>query len=166
VKELPHQMITQVAVTARRPFWEQDGVPPTMWTDSQIGRVFGIYGGTTDDEVSSLLVTAYGHKAAYLDKLGKPGGMQYVVSELERMRPAAKGQLEIAAWHSWTRDPFSAGDWACFTPGTVTKYLPAMYQPHGCVHFCGEQTAVAARGMEGAMESGERAAFEVAAVLA
>ena len=166
VTELPHQMITQVAVTARKPFWEQDGVPPTMWTDSQIGRVFAIYGGTTDDEVSSLLVTAYGHKAAYLDNLGKPGGAQYVVSELERIRPAAKGQLEVAAWHSWTRDPFSAGDWAYFTPGTVTKYLPAMYQPHGCVHFCGEQTAVAARGMEGAMESGERAAFEVAAALA
>jgi monoamine oxidase len=40
--------------------------------------------------------------------------------------------------------------------------MPAMFQPHGRVHFCGEQTAVGSRGMEGAMESGERAALEVA----
>ena len=33
--------------------------------------------------------------------------------------------------------------------------------PSGRVHFCGEHTAVSNRGMEGAMESGERAAFEV-----
>ena len=46
VATLPHQMITQVALRSKRPFWEQDGLPPTMWTDSQIGRVFGIYGGS------------------------------------------------------------------------------------------------------------------------
>jgi hypothetical protein len=59
------------------------------------------------------------------------------------------------------RDPFSAGAWAYFNPGTVTKFLPAMFQAQGRVHFCGEQTATAARGMEGALESGARAAGEV-----
>ena len=165
VTNLPHQMITQVALTVTRPFWEQDGVSPSMWTDSRIGRVFATYGGATDDAVSSLLVTAYGHKAAYLDKLGAKGTARYVVAEIERMRPAAKGAIAVAAQHSWTLDPFSAGDWAYFAPGTVTQYLPAMFQPHGRVHFCGEQTAVAARGMEGAMESAERAALEVASAL-
>lgn len=37
-----------------------------------------------------------------------------------------------------------------------------MFQPHGRVHFCDEQTAVGSRGKEGAMESGERSALEVA----
>ena len=158
-------MITQVALRSKRPFWEQDGLPPTMWTDSQIGRVFGIYGGATDDEVSSLLVTAYGFKSAWLDRLGREAAGRYVVAEMERIRPAAKGALGVAAYHSWTLDPFSAGDWAYFAPGTVAQFMPAMFQPHGRVHFCGEQTAVSARGMEGAMESGERAAIEVATLL-
>jgi monoamine oxidase len=165
VKTLPHQMITQVAVRSKRPFWERDGLAPSMWTDSQIGRVFAIYGGAQDDEVSSLLVTAYGFKAAYLDRLGQEAAGRFVLAELERMRPAAKGALSVAAWHSWTLDPFSAGDWGYFAPGTVTQFMPAMFQPHGRVHFCGEQTAVSARGMEGAMESGERAALEVATLL-
>ncbi len=165
VRTLPHQMITQVAVRAKRPFWEQDGLAPTMWTDSEIGRVFAIYGGATDDEVSSLLVSAYGLKAAYLDRLGREAAGRYVVAELERMRPAAKGTLGVVAYHSWTLDPFSAGDWGYFAPGTVSQFMPAMFQPHRLVHFCGEQTAISARGMEGAMESGERAALEVAMAL-
>ena len=77
------------------------------------------------------------------------------------MRPAAEGALTVVAQQSWTLDRFSAGAWGYFNPGTVTKFLPAMYRPHGRIHFCGEQTAVENRGMEGAMESGERAANEV-----
>jgi len=162
VKTLPHQMITQIALEARKPFWESDGVSPSMWTDSTIGRVFAIRGGVTDDEVSSLLVTAYGHKASQLDRLGPEAAGRFAIAEIERMRPAAKGELRVAAQHSWALDPYAAGDWAYFAPGTVTRFMPAMFQPHGRVHFCGEQTAVGSRGMEGAMESGERAALEVA----
>jgi monoamine oxidase len=162
VKTLPHQMITQIALVSRRPFWASDGLPPAMWTDSPIGRVFAIHRSTADDEVASLLVTAYGHKASYLDRLGREAAGRFVVAEIERMRPAAKGLLRVAAQHSWTLDPYAAGDWAYFAPGTVTQFMPAMFQPQGRVHFCGEQTAVGARGMEGAMESGERAALEVA----
>jgi monoamine oxidase len=160
IKTLPHQMIVQCALVAQKPFWEQDGLPASMWTDSPIGRVAAI----ADDQgrTVSLLVTAYGLKASYLDRLGAEGAQRFIVREVERFRPAAKGQLSIAGYHSWGADPFSAGDWAYFAPGTVTQFMPAMYAPHGRVHFCGEQTAVAARGMEGAMESGERAALEVA----
>jgi monoamine oxidase len=165
VKTLPHQMITQVALRTKKRFWEQDGLAPSMWTDSPIGRVFAIYGGASEDEVSSLLVTAYGHKSTYLDRLGPEAAGRFVIAEIERMRPAARGALAVAAYHSWSLDPFSAGDWAYFAPGTVTRYMPAMFQPRGRVHFCGEQTAVSARGMEGAMESGERAGLEVAMAL-
>lgn len=166
VKTLPHQMITQIALVSRRPFWATDGLPPAMWTDSPIGRVFAIHSSTTEDEVASLLVTAYGHKASYLDRLGREAAGRFAIAEIERMRPAAKGLLRIVAQHSWALDPYAAGDWAYFAPGTVTQFMPAMFQPHGRVHFCGEQTAVGARGMEGAMESGERAALEVALRLA
>jgi len=162
VKTLPHQMITQIALEVRRPFWDIDGVAPSMWTDSAIGRVFAIRGGATDDEVSSLLVTAYGYKAAQLDRIGPEAAGRFAIAEIERMRPAARGQLRVAEHHSWALDPYAAGDWAYFAPGTVTRFMPAMFQPHGRVHFCGEQTAVGSRGMEGAMESGERAALEVA----
>ena len=55
----------------------------------------------------------------------------------------------------------SFGDWAIWAPGQVIESLPALIEPANRVHFCGEHTATSNRGMEGAMESGERVAFEV-----
>jgi monoamine oxidase len=132
-----------------------------MWTDSPIGRVAAIYHGRGDDDVSSLLVSAFGPGADYLDGLGEEGAARYVASQIELMRPAAKGALRVVAQQSWTRDPWCRGAWSYFHPGTVTRYLPAMCRPHGRIHFCGEQTSTVARGMEGALESGERAAAAV-----
>ena len=48
-----------------------------------------------------------------------------------------------------------------WAPGQVTAFASEVGKPHGRIHFCGEHTAVSNRGMEGAMESGERAAFEI-----
>ena len=166
VKTLPHQSIYQLALQVSRPFWEADGMEPSMWTDSPIGRVSAVYHGRGDDEVSSLLVSAFSASANYLDKLGHEGAARFVVDQIEQMRPAAKGTLTVTGQHSWTQDPFARGAWAYFNPGTVTQFLPAMFQARGRVHFCGEQTSVSARGMEGALESGSRAASEVATQIA
>jgi monoamine oxidase len=166
IRTLPHQAIHQVALHCSKPFWESDGLEPSMWTDSHLGRVSAIYHGSAVDEVSSLVVSAFGPAAHHLDRLGPESVSRYVVSEIERIRPAARGALTVTSQHSWTRDPYAAGGWAYFNPGTVAKFLPAMYAPLGGVHFAGEQTAVSSRGMEGALESGERAAREVLARLA
>jgi len=162
IATLPHQHVTQIALTAHRPFWKEDGLSPNMWCDGLLSRTFA---HRDDDEVVSILVSAYGNKASALDRLGREGAVARVIAEFEEARPAARGLLKGAAWHSWALDPDAAGDWAVFAPGTVTRFLPGMFAPHGRVHFCGEQTAVANRGMEGAMESGERAAIEVLAYL-
>ena len=163
IRTLPHQHVTQIALTARRPFWKEDGLSPNMWCEGLLSRTFAQRDAS--DEVASILVSAYGNKASALDRLGPEAAVARVIDEFEQARPASKGLLEGVDWHSWGLDADSAGDWAVFAPGTVTRFLPAMFAPHGRVHFCGEQTAVANRGMEGAMESGERAAIEVLAYL-
>jgi monoamine oxidase len=163
IRTLPHQYVTQIALTARRPFWKEDGLSPNMWCEGLLSRTFAQRDAS--DEVASILVSAYGNKASALDRLGPEAAVARVIDEFEQARPASKGLLEGVDWHSWGLDADSAGDWAVFAPGTVTRFLPAMFAPHGRVHFCGEQTAVANRGMEGAMESGERAAIEVLAYL-
>jgi monoamine oxidase len=159
IRTLPHQDIVQFALVSRTPFWKQDGLSPMMWSDGLLARTFAVRDAT--GEVLSIQVTAYGNKARQLDRLGREAACQRVIAEFEAARPAARGQLRVAGYHSWGMDPFAAGDWAVFQPGTVTRFLPAMSRPHGRIHFCGEQTALANRGMEGAMESGERAALEV-----
>lgn len=157
VAKLPYQQATQIALVARRPFWIEDGLSPSMWCDGLLARTFAHREG---EDVVSILVTAYGNKASALDRLGREGAARRVIAEFEAVRPAARGLLKAVAWHSWGRDPDAGGSWAVFAPGTATRYLPAMLAPHGRLHFAGEHTALTARGMEGAMESGQRAALE------
>ena len=101
-----------------------------------------------------------------MDRFGTEAGKQLIISEFERLRPASKGLLSVAAVHSWTTDPFSAGDWAIFQPGQVRELRAAIATPHQRLFFCGEHTAIGSRGMEGALESAERVSLEVLAAMA
>ena len=160
VKTLPFMKISMVVMEAERPFWEDDGLNPSMWTDGPAGRVLVMRNGDSDDEVTSLVSWTRGHAADYLDRLGPEEAKKLVIREIETLRPAAKGHLKAAHFHSWGLEPFSAGDWAVFRPGQVADFKNDMANPHGRLFFCGEHTAFANRGMEGAMESAERAVFE------
>ncbi|MCY3816934.1 MAG: FAD-dependent oxidoreductase [Gammaproteobacteria bacterium] len=155
------QILNQLHMVAKRPFWEDDGLSPNMWTDSLAGMVVGERKGDTPDEVTSLTSWTRGALAVAQDQLSDDEAAAHIVADIERLRPAAKGQLEVMAYQSWYNDPDSAGDWAVWKPGQVMKYAPEVGKQHGRVHFCGEHTAVANRGMEGALESGDRVAFEV-----
>ncbi|MSO98939.1 MAG: FAD-dependent oxidoreductase, partial [Rhodospirillaceae bacterium] len=73
----------------------------------------------------------------------------------------AKGKLEAAFIKSWLRDPFAGGDYAIWGPGQVKAFINEVGKPHGRIHFAGEHTGLSNRGMEGAMESAERATQEV-----
>jgi monoamine oxidase len=53
------------------------------------------------------------------------------------------------------------GAWGYFRPGEVRRFAPHVGAAHGRLHFCGEHLALESRGMEGAMESGARAAGDV-----
>ena len=161
VKTLNSQLINQIHIVPKTPFWEQDGMSPNMFTDSLAGMVIAEHKGEDPADVSSLTIWLRGERAAWADQVNQRAAIQKVVADLERMRPAAKGQLEVLGYKSWYRDPFSSGDWAVWQPGQVTSFFDELGKPHGRIHFCGEHTAVANRGMEGALESGERVALEV-----
>ena len=165
VKTLPYQAITIMFFTVSSPFWEADMMSPSMWTDGPAGMVLAQYFGGKEDEVTGLEVHGRGQLGLYWDRLGKDAAMKLVQAELEAIRPAAKGKLRPAAMQSWSLDRFNGGDWAVFQPGTIAPFMAGMADPHGRIHFCGEHTARSARGMEGAMESGERAAIEALGAL-
>jgi monoamine oxidase len=161
VETIAYQLISNIFITAKSPFWEKDKLSASMWTDGVAGTVIAQRFGETDDDITGLLVQARAGLSAYWDRLGPAEAMRRVVAEIEAIRPAAKGQLVGAAYHSWAMEPFNAGDWAYFSPGQVARFANAMSAPAGRVHFCGEHTATGNRGLEGAFESSERVALEV-----
>ncbi|MEE8307497.1 MAG: NAD(P)/FAD-dependent oxidoreductase, partial [Gammaproteobacteria bacterium] len=161
IQTVPVQKITKVIMVPKKPFWDDDGLSPAMWTDSDAGEIRALREGGDANEVTCLMAWARGYLADRLDTLGSVDAMQRVVAEYERLRPAAKGQLEPAGVKSWQIDPFSGGDWAVWAPNQVTEALPALIEPANRIHFCGEHTATTNRGMEGAMESADRVLGEM-----
>jgi monoamine oxidase len=62
----------------------------------------------------------------------------------------------------WPTARFFEGSYACYAPGNYTSFVGSESEIEGDVHFCGEHTSSEAQGyLEGAVESGERAAREV-----
>ena len=159
---VPRQLVTQVHLVPTAPFWEDDGYRPGMYiTYSPVGFTLPNYGAEDPDELTSLTAWMLGNKAERMDQMDQASAEALVVSSIEKIRPAAKGKLEVAGYKSWFLDQFSSGDWVNFGPGQVTEFAGKMSEPHGRIHFCGDATALTSRGMEAALESAERAALEI-----
>ena len=107
VKTMDYTLSTQVHITAKRPFWEDDGLPPSMWTDGPAGMVSA--SRNEAGEITSLAARASGFMARYLDRLGPEGAKAAVIKYIEEFRPAAKGQLTALYFHSWELDRFAGG---------------------------------------------------------
>lgn len=165
IRTVPVMKITKVVMVPTAPFWREDGMSPAMWTDTDMGEVRALREGEDPNKVTCLMAWARGYLADKLDTIGEQEAMAHVIAEYEKLRPAAKGKLKPAGFKSWQNDPFAGGDWVVWKPGQIHECLPALREPAGRIHFCGEHTAVSNRGMEGAMESGERVALEVMALL-
>jgi monoamine oxidase len=161
IRVVPSMMITKMVFVPKRPFWEQDGLDPGMWTDGPAGIVRPLRQGDDEGQVTALMTWVRGYAAQQLDLLGSRAAQERVMREIARLRPASAGLLEPVAYKSWQADPWAGGTWSVWAPGQPQAFLPALAEAEGRLHFCGEHTALSNRGMEGAMESGERAALEV-----
>ena len=163
VTRLPSQSMTQLYFAHKSEFWEADEYAPSLFTDTAAGMFSAIRNGSDPGEITGFSAWVMGRNAARLDMLPREAAGARVIEEIEAVRPAARGQLEFIGRQCWGADPFAGGAWAYFRPGQITRFAAEMGAPHGRIRFCGEHLAVANRGMEGAMESGESAATGIVA---
>lgn len=160
VQEIDYGLSIQVHMSVREPYWEKDGLPAGLWTDSGIERFTPLNHGP-NGEVSSVIAFINGAEARRFAFMNDQQCFEYVTAVAAQIRPSTRGLLELLTVQSCARDPFGAGDWVFWKPGQVVKYGRHMRDALGNVFFCGEHTAIMQRGMEGAFESGERAAIDV-----
>ena len=161
VARLASQPVTQAWFAHRSRFWEEDGYRPSMFTDGPAGMFAASRNGGDPSEVTSFTAWVMGPNARRLGALPEDEAGRLILAGIEAARPAAKGQLEFVGLKSWGRDPFARGGWAWFRPGEIGRFAAQMGRPHGPIRLCGEHLARSARGMEGAMESGEWAARHI-----
>ncbi len=163
VEELPYTAVTKYYLRPLHPFWEDDGLPPAMWTDTIIERVFPNRG--PDNQVLSLTCWVDGANAMTLDAMDAEEQVTTVLDQIATIRPASRGALEHVKTVSWGNDPWARGAYAHYAPGQATRLQPALSAPWKRLHFAGEHTSVTEPGLESAVESAQRASKEIIARL-
>ena len=148
-----------VALFDAEPFWQEDGLPLTMWTDTPLERLFPRLHPVTGEFIGfKALVNGAG--ALGLDRLDEAAFKELALATFRRIRPRAAGRVRYLARHSWGLDPFAGGAYAAWPPGRVAESRAALARPAGRLRFAGEHVADAP-GIEGAIRSGERAASAI-----
>jgi monoamine oxidase len=103
-------------------------------------RGVAIGNGTAEERATEVL--------PWLDSVFSGSGAAYMTGSAVRQH--------------WPTAPFALGSYACYRPGQAS-FSGLEGEAEGTFHFCGEHTSVDFQGyMEGAVETGLRAADEVA----
>lgn len=160
IDTLGYAETTRAFCTVKEPFWQQDGLDPSIFTDSDMGMfwVFDTHQSRGPYNATFVLTSRAGERVA---QLPPQLAAKFLVGELERIRPATKGQVTVNRFHSWGQQPLQKGCRHSFKPGQIAAFANDMIKPWQKLHFAGEHTRRLDYGMEAAMESGERAALEV-----
>jgi monoamine oxidase len=159
IEEIPYLPSTVFYFSATEAFWEADGLPPTMWSTSILERVFALASNT--DSVAIFWGLINGNNAINFDNLDTLEQEQTILNEMARIRPSTKGKITVERIHSWNSYSHNKGAWAYWKPGQISEFGKIYHNQHHNIHFAGEHTSTYAAGIEGAFESGERAAFEI-----
>ena len=151
---------TRVLLQFERRFWKRLGRPTAYGTDQPSGAVWD--GNEQQPGKAGILSLLAGGNAArevrnLIHRQGWPG----LVRQLSWLgRPS---RLLYGTTVAWDRDPWARGGYAVFDPRFDPMLRPWLSRPAGRVVFAGEHTSDRWQGyMNGAIESGERAAIEVA----
>lgn len=91
-------------------------------------------------------------------------GIGQLAAQLEWLG-ARRSEVLASRQISWENDPLARGGYAFFDPGFDPALRSWLARPFGRLFFAGEHTSIRWQGyMNGAIESGRRAAAEIAAV--
>jgi monoamine oxidase len=153
---------TRLLLQFDRRFWKVRGRPLAFGTDLPSGAVWD--GNEQQKGRAGILsFLAGGRASAALQDLVRRDGIAGVVKQIGWLgRPST---VVTARAIAWDEDPWVRGGYAYFDPGFDPLWRAWLARPFGRIVFAGEHTSIKWQGyMNGAIESGLRAAAEVAAL--
>jgi monoamine oxidase len=148
------------------PFWRHAGYNGQATSDGPGARVT-FDAGPHAGPPGILLGFVTGSEARRLARADPAQRRAEVLASFARYFGQAATRPADYVEHDWTADPWTRGCYgAHFPPGTWTQFGPALRRPVGLLHWAGTETATAWSGyMDGAVQSGRRAAAEVLTAL-
>lgn len=160
IAQLGNTSVVRVFMQTRQRFWLDEGLTGAATTDLPIMTAY--------DKAHYLpgtrgLLEAYvaGAKARRLAAMPARERVNFTVKQMELLLPHLRDHYEGGASVCWDDEEWTRGAYAWFAPGQMKALLPHLATPEGRVHFAGDHTSPWPGWMNGALQSGYRAAQEV-----
>jgi monoamine oxidase len=164
VKEISYGTITKVLIEYRKRFWKDMGWNGRLSTDQHIVQTWE---ATSHIDHEHGIITAYtgGSPGVKLSALSDEERIKLAVSVIEQVFPGSSDLVENTATMAWVNEPFTRGSYMALSPGQVTKHWETLFTSTGRLFLAGEHATIYQGFMEGAVESGQRAAKNIMEIL-
>lgn len=165
-QRVPMGTVAKVQCVYPTPFWREESLTGQASSDRGVARI------TFDNSPESgipgvLLAFVEGDEGRAWGRLDADARRAAVLASLVTYFGERAGEPLEYIEQSWAEEEYTRGCYAGYMPpGVWTTFGEALRAPVGRLHWAGTETATVWNGyMDGAIQSGERAAAEVVAAL-
>lgn len=160
VDEMPYTSVARTYLQTSSKFWLEEGLTGSATTDLSNMLVFD---GAPGQTPRRGIIEAYfaGPQARRLTAMREPERVLSTLALVEKVHPRVRREFEVGATKCWDEDEWARGAYAWYRPGQMSSILPHVARPEGRIHFAGEHASSLFGWMQGAFESGNRAAREI-----
>jgi monoamine oxidase len=166
IRQLNYHASTKVLLQVRTRFWEEDdGITGGgTVTDLPIRRMN--YPTPDPSTTRGVLLASYtwGQDALQWGAMDPETRLEEALHDVAQIHPRIHDEFEVGASHAWYSDRWARGAFALFAPEQQSSLQEAITKPEGRIRFAGEHCSLYHAWIQGALESGIRAAREIHAL--
>lgn len=163
IRQLNYAASTKILFQVRRRFWEtEDAIyGGATVTDLPVRRIN--YPTPDPDNERGVLLASYtwGQDALQWGAMDPETRLEEALDDLSRIHPQVRDEFEVGDSYAWYSDRYARGAFALFAPGQQSELHADIVSPEGRVHFAGEHCSLHHAWIQGALESGLRAAAAI-----
>ncbi len=165
-QRMPQGTVIKTMAIYERPFWREQGLSGQAASDGGPARVV-FDNSPPDGSPGVLLGFLEGRLARQWGARDAAERREAILAGHARLFGEQAARPERFVERIWAEEEWTRGCYGCLmTTGGWTEYGRALREPIGPIHWAGAETATVWNGyMDGAVQSGERAAAEALAAL-
>ena len=163
IRQLRYDASAKIFFQCRRRFWEEDdGIfGGGSVTDLPVRNVYYPEGGRATGRGVLLASYTWSEDAQRWGSLPPDDRIEQAIEDVAQLHPQIIDEFEVGASWMWHDDPYAGGAFALFEPSQQGLLHEHIVAPEGRIHFAGEHASLAHAWIQGAIESGLRAAREI-----
>jgi monoamine oxidase len=163
LRQIRYVNSAKIFLQCRRRFWEEDeGIfGGATLSDLPVRAIYYPEHGRETGQGVLMASFTYGLDADRWGAFSAEERISQTARQAAIIHPQIQQEYEVGFSKVWSQDRFAGGVCAFFEPGQEACLYPHMVAPEGPICFAGEHTSSKHGWIEGAVESGLRAAQEV-----